>query len=168
MDDEQKAFFDNLLKDLGDADQDALRSALDNTFPHSDVEERAIDRSVTSKDSYVFLWKDLLTLSDCVETAGNAPADAGDAKLLLLKALAQFWIKLRSIRVEITEDETKVLRAVKAAQKKKPLTMKQLPRASGLDQAPAYTAAMTLMTKMYQDKTPLLSKDGQEQLTTPF
>src|SRR5688572_7103212 len=113
MNPEQSKLIDEILHGLPLDDANSIKNEILQSFGPVGDEIRAIDPSLTSKDSYVFLWNDLVSLDSAVSVVKEQFAGQPELHVKLIKSLAGLWIKMRAIRVQISEAEAKVLRAVK-------------------------------------------------------
>lgn len=162
MKEPQAKYFLEMTRDLPEQDLEEVHSALKAAFPNQE-EERAVDLDLLSSDEYVFLWRDLIGLDSLVAyIKGRAELDAS-LKVKLLKELFLVWLKMRSIRVKISESEAKVLRAIRSGQNRRD----ELAKHTNLSEAEIKSALLKLKSTKYLNTTPLVEEVG-DTLSTRF
>ena len=123
---------------------------------------KQLDMNLFKDGGYVFLWDDVIVLGDIVDALlsfGHPPNELGEMAWKLLGA----WRRMRKVRVKLTEDEFRVLRAIKTGNSTTPTIASSASIAE-----PAVDAALAnLRQKRYKDDIPLIEEqDGK--LTTRF
>lgn len=161
MDATQKAFFEEIIARLAPGDVATVLEDLERVEIPSTEEERAIHRSLTGTESYAFLWRDLVSLSSIIDAVND---DSPDIAQRILRLLLNLWIRMRAIRVRLSEAEAKVLLAVKRGAD----TAESIIAATKLTEIDVNRSIMILKQTDYLGKGSLLESDKAGKLSTRF
>ncbi len=128
---------------------------------------RAMDPILSSKGGgYAFLWHDVLDAAEICDILLAMPASRPLPNQLaaVVSALVGLWSRLRTLRVELNEDEFRVVRAVKSGRK----TISGVAQVTELDLGRVDIAVKSLVQKRYAETVPVLTMAGDGTLATPF
>jgi hypothetical protein len=116
----------------------------------------AIDPAVFRSGGKAFQWEDVLGLSDAVAATSGMIANlpVGDAALILV-GLLEFWRRLRRVRLSLTENEMRILLAVKHGC----VTVNAIAASSSLDPVTVASLVQGLRSRVYHDRVALISGD---------
>ena len=137
-----------------------VRNAVVKAMGANASNSKAVDHALFSDKAYVFHWDDVVGLADIVEAAKSV-GGGGPASMVLLKRLLGIWIRLRTVRVELSRDETVVLLAVR----RKPATLTELVAKTKLSENRLKTIVGAMMAKTYAGGKPILQRKRGRYLT---
>ena len=164
--------FELLLKDTGDKERELRRvfasltqeleatSSNDDTFP-------ALDRKIGFEweGGYAFLWGDIIEIGNIADALlQNGPRLSPNQLAKVVIALLHSWQKLRKVRVEIDEDEFKVMLAIKRGNK----DITSIARFSELDTSRVNEIVDSLKGRQYNESLNLVEVSNSGDISTQF
>lgn len=170
--DEASRGIDLLLKDTGDKERELRRvfasliQELEATSSNTDTFP-ALDRKVGLEwaGGYAFLWGDIIDLgniADALLQSGPPLSPNQLAKVVI--ALLQSWQKLRKVRVEIDEDEFKVMLAIKRGNK----DITSIARFTELNASRVNEIVNSLKCRQYNESLNLVEVSSSGDFSTQF
>ena len=154
---------------LGVADEDQRCRLVDAVLDMRGVRGtgesmQVLDPNITGGGGAAFLWEDVVALGDAVDAAVDLLGDfspTDGAKLLW--SMVGLWRQLRKVRVELTRDEFRVLRAIKRGNR----TVPAIAAYATLAPATVDDVVRRLQSRRYREEIPLVEA-GQDGLSTRF
>lgn len=154
-----------------DARMDEVQSALTVLADaigvgESRLEFPALDRRIIGEGGYAFRWEDVLEIGELCEilVSGTGGILLPNQLAAVLKSLLQSWQRLRKARVELSEVEFKIIRAVSRGYRDFPAIVKL----TGLSDEVVRKVVSELLTRKYGEAIPLVEADEQGLLSTKF
>lgn len=135
--------------------------------PAGEVLFPALDRKLGESGGYAFMWMDILDIGDLCEAllSGKASEELFPNQLAsVIVSLLNVWRKLRQDRVELTENEFKVLLAIKRNNR----GIESISTFSGLSESVVRTTIAGLKSRNYKKSVTLLEENSEGELTTRF
>ncbi len=152
-----------------DAPKDELRKALTAfadaaSAGEKGVEFPAFDKRLGKEGGYAFLWGDVLAIGEICEDLVTGGILLPTQLAAVLKTLLTSWLRLRKVRVELSENEFKIMRAVSRGQRE----LSAVAKLTGLPDAVVRDVVSELAKRKYAESVPLIESDAQGLLSTRF
>jgi hypothetical protein len=113
-----KRGFEVILSEYPADVQQELRSALMDGFLSAEPGLHQLDPDLIKGGGAAFLWEDVLDLGDMLDAVRSVESGFAPNELaILLVRLFAFWRRLRTVRVSLSEQQFRVLRAIKTGRK---------------------------------------------------
>lgn len=152
------------LQDLPEADRALVVAALVDHLQHDVTASsglEALDASIGGMlggpvGGYAYQWGDVLALGDIVATLKGASGGFAPNELALIATrMLALWKRMRAVRVSLSSEEFKVLRAIKAGRK----TPEDIARYAVLSRDDAMRVIALLRTRRYKEDIALVEQD---------
>ncbi len=156
-----------ICKDLDSAYKSEVVEGFENQEIHV-RESLAIESHLEKEGGVAFLWQDILEWGDIIDLIpefiqhGLSPTQA----LSIAKNVAKVWQRLRNTRVELSENEFLVLRAIKKIGTRG-ANVEEVTNYTGLTLEIVDETLKNLGKRFYKNEIPLV-KSGQDKYYTEF
>jgi hypothetical protein len=144
----------------------AVRQALE-TDSSGNLVFPAVEKAIGEKRGYAFQWADIVDIGVIAEAllGGVAAGTLLPNQLAtVIVSLLKFWQQLRKVRVELSENEYKVLIAVKRGNS----DVSSISKYTGLPDVTVNDVVAALKNREYQERVYLLEVGDQGQIATQF